>query len=360
MSHTRLFIPGPTEVRPAVLEAQALPMIGHRSAECSQLFANIQRKLRQVFMTAHRVYVLACSGSGLQEAAIRNGVREGRRCANFVNGAFGLRWHQVTAGCGKEAVRFDVVWGRPVLPEFVAECLADGPWDAITIVHNETSTGVVNPVGEIAALVREKHPDTLIFVDAVSSLGGDRVPVDEWGLDVCLTSSQKALALPPGLAFAAVSDRTLERAEQVTGRGWYFDFLLLEKYLQRSTTPATPAISLLRAADLQLDHILAEGLEARFARHRRLAELTQQWALERGFGLFAAAGYRSRTVTCVENTRGIPFADLNTFLRTRGMTIANGYGDLKDKTFRIAHMGDVTEEEARELLAAIDEYLADH
>lgn len=360
MSHTKLFIPGPTEVRPEILEAQTAPMIPHRSAECDALVASVEAKLRELFMTAHRVYILASSGSGLQEAAIRNGVRDGFRVANFVNGAFSQRWHDVSVGCGKHAVRIDVPWGQPVLPETVESALsAGGPaWDAITVVHNETSTGVASPVGDIAALVRERYPDTLVCVDAVSSLAGDLVPVDDWGLDVCLTSSQKAMALPPGLAFAAVSDRVLERARQVTGRGWYFDFLLLEKYLQRNTTPATPAISLLRAADRQLDAILAEGMEARAARHHRLAARVQQWALAQGFGLFAAEGYRSATVTCIANTPGVDFAALNGYLKQHGMTISNGYGDLKGQTFRIAHMGDVSDAEIEALLAAMDQFLA--
>ena len=249
MSHIRLFIPGPTEVRPEILAAQTAPMIPHRSADCDGLIASVESKLKQVFMTQNRVYILASSGSGLQEAAIRNGVREGRRVANFVNGAFSQRWHEVSVGCGKAAVRCDVPWGQPVLPETVDAALAglDGLCDAITVVHNETSTGVASPVGDIARLLREKHPDTLVFVDAVSSLGGDCIPTDEWKLDVCLTSSQKALALPPGLAFAAVSDRVLERARAVTDRGWYFDFLVLEKYLVKNTTPATPAISMTTA-----------------------------------------------------------------------------------------------------------------
>ncbi len=168
----------------------------------------------------------------------------------------------------------------------------------------------------------------------------------------------RSAASPAGLAFAAVSDRVLDRAREVTGRGWYFDFLLLEKYLTKNTTPATPAISLLRAADRQLDHILAEGMAGRVERHRRLAGMTQQWALEHGFGLFAAAGHRSQTVTCVENTPGIDYAALSKSLKTRGLAISNGYGDLKGKTFRVAHMGDVTDGEMREVLEAMSEFLA--
>ncbi|MFZ2487705.1 MAG: alanine--glyoxylate aminotransferase family protein [Anaerolineae bacterium] len=358
MSHTRLFIPGPTEVRPDVLQAQTGPMIGHRSSDCDALIGSVESKIKQVFQTEHRVYILASSGSGLQEAAIRNGVREGRRVANFVNGAFSQRWHEVSVGCGKQAVRFDVPWGQPVRAADVDAALAGSEWDAITVVQNETSTGATSPVDEIAALLHARYPDTLLFVDAVSSIAGDWIATDAWGLDICLTSSQKALALPPGLAFAAVSDRTLARAREVTGRGWYFDFLVLEKYLVKSTTPATPAISLLRAADLQLDHILAEGLDARVARHRRLAERTRTWATEHGFALYAAEGHRSQTVTCIENTPGVDYAALSKFLKSRGMAISNGYGDLKGKTMRIAHMGDVTDADMQALLDALTEFLA--
>ena len=358
MSHVRLFIPGPTEVRPEILHAQTSPMIGHRSSDCDTLVGSVEAKIKQVFQTNQRVYILASSGSGLQEAAIRNSVRAERRVANFVNGAFSLRWHEVAVGCGKQALRVDMPWGQPVRAADVAEALGDdGDWDAITVVHNETSTGVVSPIQEIAELLHARYPDTLLLVDAVSSIAGDWIPTDEWGLDLCLTSSQKALALPPGLAFAAVNDRLLARARQVTGRGWYFDFLVLEKYLLKSTTPATPAISLLRAADQQLSDILAEGLPARVARHRHLAEMTQHWATAHGFALYAAEGYRSQTVTCIENTPGIEYAALSKFLKSRGLAISNGYGELKDKTMRIAHMGDVSETAMRSLLDAMSAFM---
>ena len=354
--HPSLFIPGPVNVRPDVLEAQTEAMIGHRTPDFENLFAEVEAKLKQLFFTHGRVYIFACSGSGLQEAAIRNGVR--RRVINFVNGAFSQRWHQVSKGCAREAIPVDVEWGKAVKPELVAEVLQQYPdVEAITVAHNETSTGVASPVGEIAALMREQYPDTCIFVDAVSSFSGVKLPFDEWGLDIMLTSSQKALATPPGLAFAAVSDRLLERAATVEGRGWYFDFLLMDKYLQRNTTPATPAISLMRALRVELNHIFAEGLEARFARHQALAERTRHWAAEHGFEMFSEEGYHSPTVSNIANTRNINVGGLNAFLRERGMVISNGYGDLKGKAFRVAHMGDVTAEEMEILLATMTEYL---
>jgi predicted phosphoserine aminotransferase len=334
-------------------------MIGHRSDEFESLFAKVEEQLKQLFFTNNRVYIVAGSGSGLQEGAIRNTVRE--RVINFVNGAFAQRWHEVSKGCGKEAIPVDVEWTTAVKPEQVVDALRKalqtGPVDAITVVHNETSTGVMSPVGEIAAAVREVSPETMVLVDAVSSFGGVKIPFDEWGLDVCLTSSQKALAVPPGLAFAAVSDRVLQRAGSISGRGWYFDFLTLEKYLQRSTTPATPAISLMRALSLQLDLIFAEGVEARFARHEALAEKTRQWALEHGFGLLAEEGYRSPTVTTIANTPGIDVGGLNKYLAAHEMEISNGYGKLKNISFRIAHMGEVTEADLDRLFAAIESYM---
>jgi predicted phosphoserine aminotransferase len=357
--HPSLFIPGPTDVRPDVLAAQTEAMIGHRSAEFEALFADLQIKLKQLFFTEGRVYIVASSGSGLQEAAIRNGVQ--RRVINFVNGAFSQRWHQVAEGCGKEAIKVEVAWGQAIKPELVAAALAQhGPVEAITVVHNETSTGVASPVAQIAALVRANYPDTLILVDAVSSFSGVKLPFDEWGLDVLLTSSQKALATPPGLALAGVSDRVLERAQQVKGRGWYFDFLILEKYLQRGTTPATPAISLMRALQAELGHIFAEGLEARFARHQALAERTRRWAEGWGLAMVSEEGYHSPTVSNIRNTLGIDIGRLNGYLQTQGMVISNGYGELKGKAFRIAHMGTVTAAALETLLAAIDTYLIEN
>lgn len=354
--HPFLFIPGPTNVREEVLAAQTEAMIGHRTAEFESLFAEIEDRLKQLFFTEQRVYILAASGSGMQEAAIRNGVHT--RVLNFVAGAFGQRWHEVSRGCAKEAIKIDVEWGRAIKPEMVDAALQQhGPVDAITVVHNETSTGVASPVGEIAALVREKHPDTFILVDAVSSFSGVKLPFDAWGLDMMLTSSQKALAVPPGLSFAAVSDRLLERAATIEGRGWYFDFLILEKYLKRNTTPATPAISLMRALKVELDHIFAEGLEARFARHQALAERTRQWALDRDFTMVSEDGYHSPTVSNIRNTLALDVSDLNKFLKERGMVISNGYGSLKDVSFRIAHMGDVTMDDMERLFAYIDAYL---
>ncbi len=355
--HIRLFIPGPTEVRPEILDAQTRWMIGHRMPEAAELFGRVQEKLRQVFLTESRVYVTASSGTGWQEGAVRNLVA--RKALNCVNGAFADRWREVTEANGKANAVLEAPWGEPIRPEAVVERLAGGEFDAVTIVHNETSTGVVSPIQEIAAAVRAlpNGEEITILVDSVSGLSGAELRFDEWDLDMVFTSSQKAFALPPGLAFAAVSDRALAKARTVENRGYYFDIVDLEKYLLRNQTPATPAISLLYALDRQLEDMVAEGMPARFARHLAMRDRTITWAQERGFSLFAAEGYRSPTVTCVTNDRGLDIGALNQYLRRHGMIISNGYGPLKGKNFRIAHMGDTTMAELDELLATIDGYL---
>lgn len=350
----RLFLPGPTDVDPQVLQAQAQPMIGHRGAACVALIERIEAKLKPVFGTEQRVFILASSGTGLQEAAMRNCV--GERVLVAVCGAFGERWFNVAQQNGIPADRLDAEWGSAHDPADIAAALQAGDYDALAVVHNETSTGVENPIAGIASAAHEVNPDLLVLVDAVSSAGGVELRVDEWGLDVVLTSSQKCFALPPGLAFAAVSDRALARAETVPHRGWYFDFLLLERYLQRGMTPATPAISLLYALDLQLDRMLAEGLPQRFARHAQMASFAQGWAQER-FALFAKEGSRSKTVTAIRMDGAFDVQALNDYLQRENMTVAGGYGPLKESTFRIGHMGEVQLEDLERLTALIDAFL---
>ncbi len=353
--HKKLFIPGPTEVREEVLRAQVRPMVGHRSQEFSELFYTVTETLRQLFQTQAQVLIFTSSATGVMEGAVRNVVQ--RRLLSTINGAFSQRWAQIARANGKEVDTLEVDWGKAIKPEMLAERLEPGKYEAVLLTHNETSTGVMNPVRELAQVVHEKSPDTLVLVDAVSSMMGAPLDVDGWGLDVVLASTQKCFALPPGLTVTLVSERALEKAKTVENRGYYFDFLTQWKYYrERHQTPATPAISLLYALQHQLERIQQETLERRYARHRRMAEMAQAWA-RKHFALFAEPGYESPTVTTVVNTRGISVQDLNRALAQRGFAISNGYGRLKEKTFRIGHMGDLTPEELAELLSTLNEIL---
>lgn len=351
-----LFVPGPVDVDPEVLSAQSQAMLPHRSQEFESIYRRARENARQLFDTESRVFVVTCSGTGLQEAAIRNLAKQD--VLSCVNGAFSQRWYEVAKTNGKQADRLEVEWGQPITPQIVAEALKRKEYDLITLVHNETSTGVQNPIQEITALVRRASPNTLISLDAVSSLGGIKIEMDAWGLDMVLASTQKCLALPPGLALAAVSDRALAFAQKVPERGWYFDLVRMETHLNKDSTPATPAISLIFALDMQLDRIINEGLENRFSRHSAMAGQVQDWVLANGFEIFAQEGYRSKTVTTVSNTLSLDIAELNTFLMSKGMQIADGYGKLRGSTFRIAHMGETQIEDINNLLTALDEFIA--
>jgi predicted phosphoserine aminotransferase len=355
-AHKHLVIPGPVEVRAEILDSQTEWMIGHRSKAFEELFARLQSKLRQAFLTESRVFVSGSSGTGLWEGASRNCIREGKKALHLVGGAFSERWAEISQLNGKQVDVIEVPWGQAHTPEMVAEALRKDTYDAICIVHNETSTGVTNPVQAIAEVVRP-YEDTLILVDSVSGFLGAELRTDDWGLDMALTSSQKAFALPPGLAFAAVSDRVLERAKQVTHRGYYFDFIEMEKTLVKNNTPSTPPISLMYAADQQLTDVLAEGVESRWARHTHMREMTVDWADARGFGVFAQEGHRSPTVTAVANGRNIDVDEMAKFMGSKGFSMDKGYGKIKGKTFRIAHMGDMQPTVLEAVLGGLDEFI---
>jgi aspartate aminotransferase-like enzyme len=351
-----MFVPGPVDVAPEVLAAQTKPMVPHRSKDFEELFQRTGQKLQKLFYTQSRVFQGTHSGSGMQEMAMRCLVQESVLCC--VNGAFAKRWLEVAVSNGKKADKLEVAWGKIIEPDQLRAELKKKHYEAVSIVHNETSTGAENPLKELVAVVNEVSPDTLILVDAVSSLGGVKIEMDALGLDFLMTSSQKCLALPPGLSFAGVSERAMKKAETVQNRGWYFDILLLEKHRLKDSTPMTPAMALHNALDVQLDRIFAEGLDQRFKRHADMAKKTQAWAIAHGMEPLAAEPYRSKTVSTINNTKGWVIGDLNKFLLTKGMRIANGYGDLKEKTYRIAHMGEINMKNVDTLLAAMEEFMA--
>jgi len=353
-SHKKLFIPGPTEVRPEIRAKLSLAPIGHRAPEFSELFNSITSKLQRLLYTQNQIFLSTSSGTGLMEAGIRNCVE--KKCLNATCGAFSERWHKIALDNGKQADTVSVEWGKANTPELIDEKLSSGEYDALCFTHNETSTGVTNPLYEVAEVVK-KYPDVIFMVDAVSSMSGVKIEVDKLGIDLCLASVQKCLALPPGFSVCSVSQKALNRAEKVPHRGHYFDFLALLKKAAKGQTPTTPSIPHMYALDSQLDAIFAEGLENRFERHRRMADMVRSWASKSGFEMFSQEGYRSNTVSCMRNNKGINVAALNSELAKKNMLISNGYGILKEKAFRIAHMGELTPVDIEELLQNIDEIL---
>ena len=351
----RFFLPGPTEVDRTVLEAQVRPMIGHRGADMQALMERLQVGLKEVFRTERPVVVSTSSATGLMEAAVRNA--GGRRQLALVNGAFSGRFSKIGAACGVEVESIEVEWGEVVEPARVRARLDQGGIDCVTMVHSETSTGVLSPLEEIARIVSE-FEDVLLMVDGVTSVGGAPVETDRWGLDFVLTGSQKALALPPGLAFAVASEQFVQRARETAAKGVYFDVLDFLKRLEKMETPTTPALSLLYALECQLGRIQHEGMEARWQRHADMAARTYAFVDEmRGdglpIGILADAGNRTPTVTCVTVEAPLEGPAVVAAMRKRGWVIGGGYGKLKPTSFRIGHIGDHTVDELDVLLGEL-------
>jgi predicted phosphoserine aminotransferase len=349
------FLPGPTEVRPEVLAAMTKPMIGHRVVEMEELIGHIQPRLRAVFDTQRPVYISASSATGLMEGALRNGAR--RRVLSLVNGAFSERFHQIARATGLRADPLEVDWGGGHTAEMLEHALGRGIYDAVTVVHSETSTGALNPIEELAK-VTAAAGDVVLLVDTVSGACGTEIRADEWGLDFVLTGSQKSFALPPGLAFGVAQQSVLQRAKSKNDRGIYFDFLEFERNIRKNQTPNTPAVSLLYALKAQLDRIEEEGLAARIARHRAMAERTWEWCEELGLEILVQdPAFRSPTVTCIRCPAGIKGPQVAAGIRKHGFQIATGYGRMKDETFRIGHMGEHTIDRLELLLAGLKKVL---
>jgi len=353
--HKKLFIPGPVDVAPDVLEKMATPQIGHRGKEASRIQRQISEYMKVIFGTKEEILLSTTSGSGLMEGAVRSCTA--KRAAIFAVGAFGKRWYEMAVANNVPADLFEVEWGKPTTPEQVEEVLSTGKYDLITVTHNETSSGLMNPLDEIAQVVK-KYPDVVFCLDTVSSAGGTELKVDEWGVDICITSTQKSIGLPAGMSMCSFSTKAIERAKQVPNRGLYFDLLGLYDYIQKKDYqyPSTPSLSHMFALDYQLDKMMEEGLDNRYARHIAGAELVRAWA-RKYFEIFPDENFMSNTLTNIKNTREINVSDLNKKLGEKGFMISNGYGKLKDKTFRIAHMAETTPQEVADLLVLINEIL---
>jgi aspartate aminotransferase-like enzyme/phosphoserine phosphatase len=359
LDHGTFFLPGPTEVHRDVLQAMTRQVIPHRGRELPELLRGIDPRLRALFRTSRPVIVVPASATAVMEMGIRCGVR--RSSLSLTGGAFGERFADIAERCERQVERYAVEWGEPFSPDEVLRRLRAGDHDAVTVVHSETSTGVLSPVREIAEAVRQAENETgreiLLLVDGVSSVGGAPVETDGWGLDFLLTGSQKALALPPGLAFGTPSERLLARARTLPDRGRYLDLLDYVEEWERFQTPTTPAVNLLYALGVQLERIEAEGVERRWERHAEMAAACHRWVEERagaGLGILAPAGGRSPTVTTITLPAGLDGPGVAERLAAEGFAIAPGYGKLKERTIRVGHMGDHSPGRLAVLLEALD------
>ncbi len=357
LPYGRFFLPGPTEVHPDVLHAQTRAMIGHRGPAINALMRELQAGLEVVFFTERPVFMAPCSATGLMEAAVRNGVRT--RVLSLVNGAFSKRFADIARTCAFEVDEIEIPWGEAHDPAELSQRLDEGSYDAVTLVHSETSTGVLNDVRSLAAAAAA-HEDLLVLVDSVSGFGGAELRPDDWGLDFLLTGSQKSFALPPGLAFGVASERMIERSATAPQRGYYFDLQSFAKQAEKYQSPTTPALSILFSLQVQLKRMLEETMEVRWARHAAMAERTSAWVDEmRDAGVelrvIAPEGYRSPCVTAISVPESLSGPSIVKGVAERGWVIGGGYGKLKPSGFRIGHMGEHTVEELNALLDVLSE-----
>jgi aspartate aminotransferase-like enzyme len=355
MPSPKLFSPGPVDVSKETFAAMSQTMIGHRGKDFEELYASLQPGLQEIFGTQRPVFLSTSSAWGVMEGALRNLARKKVLC--LCCGAFSDKWLDVAKKCGFEADSVQVAWGEAIDPEAVRAKLAEGGFDTVTFIHSETSTGVLNDLAGISAVVKS-FPDTMLIVDTVSSLSTIPVEMDANQIDVMLAGVQKALALPPGLAVFAVSEAAMERAKGTANRGYYFDFVEFAKNAAVNNTPSTPAISLLYGLQFILKGIAAEGFAARQTRHATTNAMIAAWGAKHGFQLFAPEGRRSFALTCFATPEGFDLSGFIKNLKTKHNFLINGgYGKIKGTTFRISNMGNETEASIQELIDAMDDVL---
>ena len=354
-SFPKLFIPGPTHVPEHVMQSLTRPQIGHRTPEFSELMSTVVQGIQKLLYTNNHVYLASHPATGLWEMGIINSVKKG--ILHTVNGSFSSKWADVSKECGHPTGVLEYEWGKGVKPEDVDHHLSTGKYDVFAMVHNETSTGVLSPLEPIAELLKSKYPDVIWLVDAVSSMAGVKIEVDKLGIDFILASTQKAWGLPAGFAVCAVSNRMIDLAKSISNKGYFLDINVYEKYYEKMQTPSTPSIPHIFGLKYVLEQIKEEGLENRWQRHIENAEYTQNWAKDRGQSLFPEMGFESNTITCIRNDREWDINGINDRLLERGFRMDRGYGKLRGKAFRIAHMGNVMMDDLTEYLLNFDEVL---
>lgn len=352
----KLFTPGPVHVTPDVLAEMAKPCDTHRSKWYYELHKDCTSKLQRVLYTKNDVLLGAFSATGFMEACASNTLGDGDTGLFIVVGEFGNRWKGIADNLGKKCDVLDYPGGKAARVEDVKKKLEEKKYSTVFIQYNETSTGVRNPVEEIAPVI--KASGALLCVDAVSAMCGMKIEVDKLGIDACLASVQKCFGIPPGLAVCSVTPALLEKAGKVGNRGNYLDLLELKKFHDKSQTPTTPPIPQIRALAYKLGRILdEEGLENRFKRHDKLAAMTREWAKGQGFTMFSEEGHHSSTVSTIANNKNIDVEKFVGALEKKGYRIVAGYGQFKKVSFRIGHMGDLQEADMKALFAVMDETL---
>ena len=364
MSATNLRIPGPTPLPEPVREAAGRQMVNHRGPEFKELIQRVTGRLQTAFATRNDLLILTASGTGALEAAVVNHLSPGDVVLSVSIGSFGDRFARIATTYGASVTKIDAEWGSAARPDDVAEALRDmasrgQPARAILLTHNETSTGVENPLEHLAAAVRDASPDTLILVDAISGLGAVPFETDAWGLDVVATGSQKSWMSPPGLAMISVSGRAWERAAQATMPRFYFDLAKARKSLETGETPWTPAVGVLFAMDVALEMLEAEGYPRIFERHEGCARAARAGLESLGFALFADPAHASRTVTAAWVPESVEWAALNRAMRSRGLVVAGGQDRLAGKITRIGHLGDVQPEDVVAAIAIMGESMTE-
>jgi aspartate aminotransferase-like enzyme len=358
----KLFIPGPVNVSKKILDKTSQELISHRSQEFRNLFSETTKNLQKILYTKNRVIISTSSGSGLMEGAIRNSVKE--KVLVCVTGAFGKKWASIAKNCGKKVEILEVKPGQAITKQLLEEQLEKQEYEAVCITHNETSTGITNPIEELAPIIKNKK--MLLLVDAVSSMAGTKIEVDKLKIDVCIASTQKCFALPPGLSVASISEETIEKAKTINDRGYYFDFIELTKNYDKNETPYTPAIGLIQGMNEKIKEIIEEGIENRFEKHKKLAKETREWAKKNGFELFSEEKYSSNTITCIKNNK-LKMQEIKEQMKKKGYLIDTGYRKLNEElikkgeneTFRIPHMGDLTIEELKEMLNEFEKIIGE-
>ncbi|BAM70708.1 MULTISPECIES: pyridoxal-phosphate-dependent aminotransferase family protein [Methanothermobacter] len=357
MDETLLMIPGPTRVAQRVLKAMSENIVNHRSALFGRILTETTEMMSDVFRTSNKSYLLTGSGTAAMEAAVANIIEPGDKILNVVGGKFGQRFAQIVEAFGGESITIDVEWGKAVNPDDIGYTLEENDdIKAVTVVHNETSTGVANPIREIGKIMDDY--DALYIVDTVSSLGGDEVDVDAYGIDICVTGSQKCLAAPPGMAAITLSNDAWRVIEAVDNPRTYY--LNLKKYRKSGDaeppeTPYTPAVSLIYAMHEALKVIMEEGLSNRIKRHKIAAEATRNAVKALDLELFPDEAVSSTTVTAVNLPEGVTDGELRGTMRNKyHVELAGGQDHLKGRIFRIGHMGNITHRELITTFSALE------